>query len=76
MKIKDLQFNGTIAVILRYEDGSPALSVRNDFFGYRPDDMRGTHAVCDDNDCAPIDPEEDVAAITAEWQAAVGWERG
>ena len=75
MKIKDLQFNGTTAIILRYGDGSPALSFRNDFFGYRAD-VPGTYAICDENDCAPIDPEDDVAASIAEWQAAVGWERG
>lgn len=65
-----------IKVLVRHDDGSPALwlelveqeLIRDD--GSRFTDYTGT-LLCDDNTCIPFDPEtEDIEDTVADWEKA------
>ena len=73
-KIKDLDFNGYRAVLLRYDDYEEALTVRDDYLAGLSD-TPGTYSLCDYNSCEPLGVDEELDDIIAEWKVNVDWDR-
>ena len=69
---RDLHYNGSSAVLLRYEDGQPALWVTDEYLAGKSD-KPGTYSLNDINFGEPLGADEDVDAAVAAWQAAVEW---
>jgi hypothetical protein len=70
--VRDLTYNGYTAVLLRYEDGQPALWVQDEYLAGNSDVPAWTFN--DINEKLPVDPDENLVLLVDWWKAAVGWD--
>lgn len=72
---RTLSYNGYTSVLLRYNDGQPALWVTDEYLSGRAD-APGTYTLNDINTGDTIDGDEDLDDAITEWKRCVDWDDG
>ena len=69
---RDLPYNNYSSVLVRYEDGQPALWVTDEYLAERSE-ARGVYTINDVNSREPLGADEDVDEAVRQWKAAAEW---